>query len=554
MSQHSNDDMALPHITSTFIPSTSPDTNSNTFGRRIPQKSPSTPIPGPLATSSANSSPSSTKTSLANDINDINHLHKLPSLQLASDFDEHTILPLYSKSSSSESSSARSSPQSSPSKTKFFVPVGRRSSCFSLYSAKMTFKKYFSGRKQYPTPLILLFLLSGSIILYFWTLYKNQPWSQGINYSTKGFTYTSDPLIYPDLSSVFSSSKMKHTPNKAPGDHAVHMNDPEMVPAAAKGSLNSKDKDSTDTSTSGDNANNGDDQPPKAISNQNIPKLIFQPASFSSPLTANSAHSHPPVVLVLGINPEKYRAEYIERIISNRKRYAQKFGYGLYVRLVSDFKSLYLESASGNPSWTKLPILRAAMQAFPESQHFWYLDQDGLITDFSTSIEDKIINKDALEGVLRRNIPIVHNFDIIKTYKHTPAENMRLIITQNEHGVNPNSFILANNVGPVDRFQYPKVLLDLWGDPAYRHYHGFAERSEEAALDHLLLWHPTLLSRTAVVPARELAGLSAIKDGKKDILDKDEYLYNKGDTALILIQCEESSTMACMQELSENYV
>lgn len=568
---YDDDDLSLPPSEPDFFYSSSASSSlekgTASVGRRMTPLAPSlTTIPASGSSNIINANTNG---------NDTQKFNKVSSnlARLTTHVDHSSVLPMYAKSSSSESSSQSTSANNSPDSSKFFTPLHFKKSASSSSSSSLISSliddafRHNSVRRIYKrlisTPFLLFMLMVLTLVYFYGQRYSSRSLSLYIPHEEQVITH--DPLIYPDLSAIFSTSKLgKNAVNRAPGDHAGRLNDPEMVPAAAKGSLNNnkdKDKDTSTSSTSStsNTGSEGSDTDSTSISKQNLANLVFTPASPTTLNFANYAKANPSVVLVLGINPEKYRSDYLERLISNRKRYAQKFGFGLYVRLISDFKPIYQETASGSTSWAKLSILRAAIKSFPGSRHFWYLDQSAIITDFSRSIEEKLLNPANLKKIARRDVPIVPSFKTIRTYKFTSADSMRLIISQNDRGLNAASFILANNDGPNSngKVQYSKVLLDFWNDPAYRSYHGFEERSEEAALNHLLVWHPTLLSRTGVVPPRMLAALSDLK-GKKDAndepLSKEEYLYNEGDTAMILAQCEKSSTIACMQELSENYI
>ncbi|VVT48995.1 uncharacterized protein SAPINGB_P002052 [Magnusiomyces paraingens] len=388
---------------------------------------------------------------------------------------------------------------------------------------------------------------------------------------TKNAIFTDDPLIYPDLTFLSVGSKKslggkKSGPNKAPGDYAPDSSD-SNVPAAAKGSKNDlqpKDQDKPESSIAESKL-------------QAIPSLVFKPENPLAHLF-DSKKRYPPVVLVTVINPDKYRSDYLEKIIANRKNYAKKFGYGLYVRLASDFKeSQWSNSPNQNPSWAKIAATRAALHAFPLSHHFWYVDQTVVLTDFDRSVETRLIEPAALRGLMLRGIHVLKNFEVIKTYKNTGADSIKLILTQDGYGVVTSSFLLANvnNDGRL----FASSLLDYWGDLAYVSYNQFEDRADQNALNHFLLWHPSYLSKTAIVSTHalsaysELKGSSAIRDIKLITKTKDEngneqqvsvqapvnkemeaeYKYFKGDLSVFLTKCEKTSSLNCLQEMSDYY-
>lgn len=463
-------------------------------------------------------------------------------------------------------------------------------------------------------------------------------------------------------SSSSSGGSNRQAPKKSPGDYTHDLSDKEM-PAAAKGSKGSGSGSSSSSSSSGsDSSGSGssgsagsssgskdsaagdadteaaasldleeDDDEPKTnnndFKNRNsvISSLRYKPASngralwrFSkqdkSTIGASEAAGaaatkssfwrtspkSPEVILVTGINPEKFSAEYLEKLIENRKRYAEKWGYGIYVRLSTDFRDKYETTMTKSPSWAKLSILRAGIHAFPEAKHFWNLDAHVLIEDMSTDIVSDLIEPKRLSSLMYRDRQVVRSSSIIKTYKHTSPENVRLILSPDQIGVSASSFILANldldrtidfagagynrnNVQKYkgsDRGQFAKVLLDYWNDPATRAYYQ-NDRSESSALNHMLQWHASFLSRTAIVPGSALmsyseetvASLMGIRggnlranaakipkeDGRLSLEDyeNDQLVFSnngeKSSRVVVMNSCEYTSSLTCLREFSKYY-
>lgn len=326
---------------------------------------------------------------------------------------------------------------------------------------------------------------------------------------------------------------------------------------------------------------------------------VFRPS-------AGPASSGPPVVLVLALNPEIHSIPYMKMIIENRKKYAEAHGYGLYVRYTTDFKAEYaeafdweaaqraalMETDPQNPTlkmrgldgrlpksktwtWAKLAVLKHALLVFPEAKHFWYLDAHAVITDVDVSVTDRFVNSEKLGSIMMRDAPLklprtstakiseeddsdtYHYGDTatsVKTYKYTQPENVRLVVTQERTGVSTTSLLLSNLHCEGGR-QYAHALLDHWRDPLVRSYPNYRGR-ETTALNHILLWHPSFLARTALVPTTEMAPLTAKSLMKMDSsweVDEFNRLAYKNDDkrqfVAVITACQYGSTQECLDEI-----
>lgn len=209
----------------------------------------------------------------------------------------------------------------------------------------------------------------------------------------------------------------------------------------------------------------------------------------------------PPIVMVLGLDADRYPKHYLDLIVKDRLAYARKHGYGLYVRYLQDFVSEDEKDTTDKISpleFTKVGVMREAMFSFSTSAWFWWLDQDALITNHDWDIgADLVYNKDELSNRMLRDKPIIPPESIIHTYKRIPAEQIKLITMQNDLGVNLASFIVRQDQ------LYGRVLMDYLKDPLQRKYQGFRDvgsgKALNAAMTHLLQWHPAILSRMALV-------------------------------------------------------
>lgn len=237
----------------------------------------------------------------------------------------------------------------------------------------------------------------------------------------------------------------------------------------------------------------------------------------------------PRVVLVVGLHARDSK-ELLELVIANRKAYAEKHGYGLYVRYLDDFDSTNAEDI------TKAALMRDAMAAFPSAQWMWYLEQDAIITNLDHDLYGSLLDPAALGPQMIRGAAVVPPESEVHTYKRVPATNIEFICAQNDRGMSASSFFVKNN--PL----YGQILMEFWSDPLQSQYSGFKavkgaviSGQSDASLTHLVQWHPLLFSRMAVVPAKALG--SWIDDGS--IIKNQNYA--SGDFVAILHSTNEDT-------------
>ncbi|KAK9240318.1 galactosyl transferase GMA12/MNN10 family-domain-containing protein [Lipomyces kononenkoae] len=246
---------------------------------------------------------------------------------------------------------------------------------------------------------------------------------------------------------------------------------------------------------------------------------------FANIATSDSAG--PRVVLVLGLDNGKYKEDYLAKIIENRREYADAHKYGLYVRNMSDFKGSVHDAAK--LGWYKLPLMRSAMQDNPGSTYFWYLDQNAIIMNPNLNIESHITDVKRLNSLVLRDVPVVPPDSTIRTYRHVPADRMKFIISQDHEGFQTGSFILKNG-------EYAWYVLDAWFDKLYQEYK--FQKAEKSSLEHLAQWHPTVLSKMAIIPQRIF---NAYPNGVGDSL------YQDGDFVASLAGCD-TPERSCVRE------
>lgn len=445
-----------------------------------------------------------------------------------------------------EDNSNSSSYSSQSKKKNQLVPRGF-TSAFSLVKQALT----ESGNKSFGIVILILvaFLLFTDPSFTSFFGIKHRP----IEGLSSDVVHVTSPFIIPEVGKFWhdkgssSSSDLGSSnadgPKKAPGDYGKDLTD-EKAPhgmgaglgvgmaagmgGAAAGSLTSTEKAVKDAL---DKMGSKDSAVDQGFRKKSVAAMVYKDSAPS-----------PAVVLVLSLNPEKLKQEYMEKVIDNRRKYAERHGYGLYVRYATDFKEQWAGSVSGKSSWAKLAITRAAIHAFPKAKHFWYLDHNGVIANMDVDIVEQIISPPALKSMMLRDIPVVQSSKVIRTYKNTPAEKVRFIVSQDDIGLSPSSFILCNN--DLDQADFSKAFLDYWNDPLCHTYTAF-DRSEASALNHVIQWHPVFLSRTAVIASRVLGAIWAPTSVTVTPSD-----YQNGDFVAIVPSCAEVSSLSCMKDFS----
>ncbi|KAI0542049.1 galactosyl transferase GMA12/MNN10 family-domain-containing protein [Xylaria digitata] len=237
----------------------------------------------------------------------------------------------------------------------------------------------------------------------------------------------------------------------------------------------------------------------------------------------------PPVVVVTVFDDKYDNTAYSQHIKDNRIQYAEKHGYGTFIAKASDY------DLSGAPSsWSKVVAMRHAITKFPDCKYVWYLDQHALIMSPSSRVEEHVMGAQRLEEMMLRDHSIVPPESIIKTFAHLKAHDVDLVITQDKDGLATTSVVVRNG-------EWAKFFLDTWFDPMYRSYN--FQKAETHALEHIVQWHPTILSKLAIVPQRAINAYSTVEHGAQ---------YKEGDIAIVFAQCSGTGIKSCANE-AEHY-
>lgn len=207
-----------------------------------------------------------------------------------------------------------------------------------------------------------------------------------------------------------------------------------------------------------------------------------------SPKTARVPPGTPEVVIVTTVDPSMSQS-HKDKIMENRKDYAQRHGYATFFPNTTDYDLM-----PGTPkSWSTIPALRHAMTNWPHSSWLWYLSSTALIMEPSESLRSKVLDPRTLESLMILDKPVVPPDSVIKTFTHLRGERVEFILTQDHEGLAGDSFLVKTG-------DWAKFFLDAWFDPLYRSYN--FQKAENHALEHIVQWHGTILAKLAIVPQR----------------------------------------------------
>ncbi|KAI0016625.1 glycosyltransferase family 34 protein [Xylariomycetidae sp. FL0641] len=233
----------------------------------------------------------------------------------------------------------------------------------------------------------------------------------------------------------------------------------------------------------------------------------------------------PPVVVVTVFDDNYYSTAYAKNIKDNRQQYAEKHGYGTLIAKASDY-----DLGTSPPSWAKVVATRHAITKYPDCKYIWYLDQHAFIMNPHLKVEDYLMGATKLESIMQKDIPVVPPDSIIKTFSHLKANDIDFVLTHDKDGLASRSFVIRNG-------EWAKFFLDTWFDPLYRSYN--FQKAEEHALEHIVQWHPTILSKLAIVPQRVINAYSSSKHGEQ---------YKDGDIAVLFPRCTANGEHSCAKE------
>ena len=79
------------------------------------------------------------------------------------------------------------------------------------------------------------------------------------------------------------------------------------------------------------------------------------------------------------------------------------------------------------------------------------------------SLTQHVTEKSRLESLMLKDKPVVPPDSVIHTFSHIKAENIDLILTQDNEGLCHESIIVRQG-------EWARFFLDVWFDPMYRSY------------------------------------------------------------------------------------
>ncbi|KAK9417526.1 putative Alpha-1,2-galactosyltransferase C8D2.17 [Seiridium unicorne] len=252
--------------------------------------------------------------------------------------------------------------------------------------------------------------------------------------------------------------------------------------------------------------------------------------STSSPRRVISGD--PPVVIVTVFDEKLWagQPEYLEDIKDNREQYAAKHGYKTMLVSAGGY------DLKGAPaSWTKVTAMRHVLAEYPDASYYWYLDQHSFIMNPKLDVHKQIMSSSNIEKNMIKDLPVVPPDSIIKTFSHLKGDDVDFVVTQDKDGLSPGSFIIRNG-------EWAEFFLDTWFDPLYRSYN--FQKGETHALEHIVQWHPTILSKLAIIPQRLLNSYNKPKHGE---------VYQDGDFILRLASCTKGASENNCAEEAKKY-
>ncbi|KAF5667657.1 alpha-1,2-galactosyltransferase [Fusarium heterosporum] len=255
---------------------------------------------------------------------------------------------------------------------------------------------------------------------------------------------------------------------------------------------------------------------------------------LSGPKAEAPYHEHvpsgnPPVVIVTVFDKTQYSTTYLESIRHNREQYASRHGYEAMVVPVGDY-----DTRESPRSWAKVMAVRHALSKYPDATYVWFLDQNAYIMELDRTLEEQVVNPAKLEELMIKDWSIVPPDSIIKTFSHLKGQDANIIISQDEAGLVTNSYVLKNG-------DWAKFFVETWMDPLYQSYN--FQKAERHALEHIVQWHPTILSKLALVPQRTFASYGR---------NKEDNAYRDGDFVTLMVDCTTTGQASC-DKMSHSY-
>jgi len=223
-----------------------------------------------------------------------------------------------------------------------------------------------------------------------------------------------------------------------------------------------------------------------------------------------------------------------ERILLETEILKQQFpGYAVFLPNVTDYD---LSNPAVPSTWARIPAMRHAMTLYPHSTWYFYLDHNAFFMKPRVSVAEQITSDHHLESLMIPSRSIVPPDSVIKTFQHKSASHVDFILTQDQRSLSDDSFLLR-------RGDWAHFFLDSWFDGLYRSYN--FQDAQAHALEHLVQWHVSVLSRLALVPQRIMNSYThGASNGEE---------YHDGDFIANLHGCNQDSSRDCEHEAKPFY-
>ncbi|WBW70758.1 Golgi alpha-1,6-galactosyltransferase Gmh4 [Schizosaccharomyces osmophilus] len=245
---------------------------------------------------------------------------------------------------------------------------------------------------------------------------------------------------------------------------------------------------------------------------------------FQQPIQSkNTIRKDPNSILMLVLSNDQIsdNPKFLEKLLLDRKEYAQRHGYQLVHKKDRDIERKY----GTQNTWSLVTAIRETLYEHPEASWIWVLDPRAVIMNTGESLKEAIMNPEQLSNSFLRNFPVDPLKPHIRTRNKMDLEEIKLITTNDYNGISIRSFLLKND-------DFAPFLLDSWNEPLFKMYKSEPELAERSALSHLLEIHPTIMENVALVSPKVL---NSYTDSAVNLN------YQEGDF-LVLSNCENAAS------------
>lgn len=261
---------------------------------------------------------------------------------------------------------------------------------------------------------------------------------------------------------------------------------------------------------------------------------------------SGSKKESPENVIVTLVDYDSYGLDSTVKIVQNRVDYAQKQGYGLYVRWIQEFIPFIEDqdlSKQINQDFIKFLIMRQAMYAFPHAKNFWFLDKNALIMNMNMNLDTQIFSKTNkqliesdsvyLKSHIIQDTPIKTHGNIWKQNAKSADESEQTEFKMKDaqfsymfakqylpiENIDTSSFLMKNDM-------YAHALLDYMNDPLFRQYNW---QSVQQALSHCFQWHPLLMRNLIMIREKIIGSFYDPNPSKNSVQNEDAVTDAKKD-------------------------